>query len=84
FNELVLAFDRPTSRAELVRRAGAAPRDVQPLVPLFREQLEEIHRTRRPLTDDRAPVEWLIDRMIVEFVAQGGSLDEEPLPTAPG
>jgi spermidine synthase len=83
FNELVLAFDGPTSRTELAERVGAAPREVQSLVPLFRRQLDEIHRTRTPLTDDTAPVEWLIDRMIVEFVAQGGSLDEEPLPTAP-
>ena len=36
-----------------------------------------------PLTDDRAPVEWLTDRMIVDFIAGGGELDERPLPTAP-
>jgi hypothetical protein len=35
------------------------------------------------LTDDRAPVEWLTDRMIVDFIAAGGELDERPLPTAP-
>ena len=84
FNELVLAFDRPASRAELAERAGGAPPEVESLVPLFRSQLQEIEATRGPLTDDTAPVEWLIDRMIVEFVAGGGELDEEPLPTAPG
>jgi len=35
------------------------------------------------LTDDRAPVEWLTDRMIIEHIAGGGELDEDPLPTAP-
>ncbi len=35
------------------------------------------------MTDDRAPVEWLIDRMIIEHVARGGELDEDLLPTAP-
>jgi hypothetical protein len=35
------------------------------------------------LTDDRAPVEWLTDRMIFEAVARGGGLDERALPTAP-
>jgi hypothetical protein len=28
-------------------------------------------------------VEWVIDRMILEFAARGGRLDEVPLPTAP-
>jgi hypothetical protein len=36
-----------------------------------------------PLTDDHAPVEWLTDRMIVDFIAEGGELKERPLPTQP-
>lgn len=36
-----------------------------------------------PWTDDRAPVEWITDRMIVEFAAEGGRFEEEPLPTLP-
>ena len=36
-----------------------------------------------PWSDDRAPVEWITDRMIVEFAAEGGRFEEEPLPTAP-
>jgi hypothetical protein len=36
-----------------------------------------------PLTDDRAPVEWLTDRMIIDYVVRGGELDEDLLPTAP-
>jgi hypothetical protein len=28
-------------------------------------------------------VEWITDRMIVEYAARGGSLDETKLPTAP-
>jgi hypothetical protein len=36
-----------------------------------------------PWTDDRAPVEWLTDRMIVEFAAEGGKLEEDYLPTRP-
>jgi len=35
------------------------------------------------LTDDIAPVEWLTDRMILDFVARGGELDERYLPTEP-
>jgi len=37
----------------------------------------------RPWTDDRAPVEWLTDRMIVSYAAEGGRLDEDYLPTRP-
>jgi hypothetical protein len=36
-----------------------------------------------PLTDDRAPVEWLTDRAILAYIAGGGTLDEQLLPTAP-
>jgi hypothetical protein len=36
-----------------------------------------------PWTDDRAPVEWITDRMILSYAARGGDLDETPLPTAP-
>ena len=39
--------------------------------------------SERPLTDDRAPVEWLTDRMIIDFISRGGELDEDYLPTRP-
>ena len=38
-------------------------------------------RRSDPWTDDRAPVEWVTDRMIVEYAAAGGELDEDFLPT---
>ena len=38
---------------------------------------------RHPWTDDRAPVEWVTDRMILAYAAEGGRLDEDLLPTAP-
>jgi spermidine synthase len=83
FNELMLGLDRPVSREELVERVEGAPEAVASLVPLFQDDLEPVRRVERPLTDDRAPVEWLTDRMIVEHIAQGGELDEDYLPTAP-
>ena len=39
-------------------------------------------KAERPWTDDRAPVEWVTDRMIVEYAARGGELDEDLLPTS--
>ena len=83
FNELVLAFSEPVSRAELARRARAVDRRLTPLATLFAARVEPVRATVSPLTDDRAPVEWLTDRMIVEHVARGGELDEDLLPTAP-
>ena len=83
FNELMLGFTTPAGRDELVERVEGAPEAVDPLVPLFQGGLEPVDATGRPLTDDRAPVEWLTDRMIIDFVSRGGELDEDYLPTRP-
>jgi spermidine synthase len=83
FNELVLAFQRPRARTELIQRVERVPEAVSSLIPLFQSGLERIVASRDPLTDDQAPVEWLTDRMIIEHIAQGGELDEMLLPTAP-
>jgi hypothetical protein len=56
FNSLLFAFDAPVTRAELVRRVGAAPAPLHPLVPLFRRQVRATGFRGRALTDDRAPV----------------------------
>ncbi|MGH3024627.1 MAG: spermidine synthase [Gaiellaceae bacterium] len=83
FNELMLGFDRPIAGEELLERVEAAPAAVDVLEPLFQEGLAPVAATERPLTDDRAPVEWLTDRMIIDYVARGGELDEDYLPTRP-
>jgi spermidine synthase len=83
FNELVLAFDREITREELARRVEGAPPEVEALVPLFQADLVAVGAEIKPLTDDRAPVEWLTDRMIIDFVSRGGELDEDSLPTEP-
>ncbi len=83
FNELMLGFDTVVSSGELSERVEAAPAAVEALVPLFQSGLLPVDAVERPLTDDRAPVEWLTDRMIIDFVARGGELDEDYLPTRP-
>jgi spermidine synthase len=83
FNELVLGLDRPVARDDLVERVGNVPKEVSSLVPLFRRDVAPVEQTDEPLTDDRAPVEWLTDQMIIEYIAEGGELDEDSLPTAP-
>jgi spermidine synthase len=83
FNELLLAFDRPRTRADLVARVGGIAPAARSLVPLFRSGLTAVQTTEEPLTDDRAPVEWLTDRMLLDYIVRGGELDEDLLPTAP-
>jgi spermidine synthase len=84
FNELMLGFDRPTTRAGLEERAGRVDRRIASLVPLFREGARPVEQVEEPLTDDRAPVELLTDQMIVDYIAEGGAdLEENYLPTAP-
>jgi spermidine synthase len=83
FNELLLAVNGPTTESTLRRRVGEVPIAARRLIPLFRSGIEPVSAHGEPLTDDRAPVEWLTDSMIVDFIAHGGELDERPLPTQP-
>ena len=83
FNQLVLGFTDPASRPELARRLGGAPARLKPLTRLLAAEVKPVDAARDPWTDDRSPVEWITDRMIVEYAAEGGDLDELSLPTAP-
>jgi predicted membrane-bound spermidine synthase len=84
FNELMLGFDRPVGRAELLGRARSVDSRIASLVPLLERQLRPVRAEVSPLTDDQAPVEWLTDRMIVDYIAEGGGdIEEDLLPTAP-
>src|SRR4029079_6143785 len=82
FNRILIAFDQPRSTTH-VRLDDVAPQ-LRPLVRLLVNQLQPVtKKATRPWTDDRAPVEWVTDRMIVEYAARGGELDEDFLPTRP-
>src|SRR6266446_2685343 len=83
FNDLVVALDRPVPRSILVRRASRARGRLRLLLPILRSRLVAAHPVGGLLTDDRAPVEWLTDRMLLEQVARGQGLDEGALPTEP-
>lgn len=83
FTDVVVAFDRPLSREELLQRAERVAPSLRTLVPPLRRQLALARPSGRALTDDRAPVEWLTDRMIFEQIARGEGLDEDRLPTEP-
>jgi spermidine synthase len=84
FNDVLFALRAPVTRAELERQAQKAPGKLRLLLPLFASRLSAVRPRGAPLTDDRAPVEWLTDRMILDQIERGGSTDEPALPTAPG
>lgn len=84
FNALVIGVEQPLAPAVLSRARGLAPARLRPLIHLLAQQAEPVAPARDPWTDDRAPVEWVVDRMIINAAREGASLDEErTLPTAP-
>jgi spermidine synthase len=83
FNQIVVGLTEELPRGEIQRRLRGVRGDLAPLTRLAARQLEPARASGDPWTDDHAPVEWITDRMIVEYAAEGGRLDETPLPTAP-
>jgi predicted membrane-bound spermidine synthase len=83
FNTIVLGLTEPLSSDELASRLKSGPADLAPLRELLARDARPMEVASRPWTDDRAPVEWLTDRMIVAYAAEGGRLEEDYLPTRP-
>ncbi len=79
FNHVLLGFTTPRAAGTL-----AADERLDPLISLLEAELgPPIAPADEPWTDDHAPVEWVTDRMILAYAAEGGRLDEDELPTAP-
>lgn len=83
FNELVVGLSDRIAVTSLAQRLAALPENVSVLEPLVVAQAFVAPPSPDPLTDDRAPVEWLTDRAILAYIAGGGTLNEHLLPTAP-
>ena len=83
FNQLVIGVDRATPLPELRRRLRRSPARLRPIADLLARDMEIAEPTDDPWTDDHAPVEWITDRMILEYAARGGRLEDNRLPTAP-
>jgi spermidine synthase len=83
FNQLVVGLDWPAPRAELSRRLRNGPARLEPLRALLARHMRPARPARTPWTDDRAPVEWVTDRMILGYALRSGRLDEPGLPTTP-
>jgi len=82
--QLEQTLAKPLAQLELERRLRSGSGELAPLRELLERQLRPLQPSGRAWTDDHAPVEWLTDRMIVSYAAEGGRLDEDYLPTRPG
>jgi len=69
---LLVASDVAPSRERLQAAAAEADPALRPLLEDTAAGLEPALRGGRVFTDDRAPVEWLIDASIVRYAASGG------------
>jgi spermidine synthase len=83
FNQFVIGLDRPAPEAVLRERLARSSARLRPLAELLARDLRRVAPAADPWTDDRAPVEWFTDRMILDFAARGSEFEEDPLPTAP-
>ena len=83
FNQFVVGLDAPQPLAVLRARLLTAPPALLPDARLFARDLRTAAPAARPWTDDRAPVEWVTDRMIAAYALRGAAAAEQPLPTAP-
>jgi spermidine synthase len=76
FNTIVVATGEETGAAALRQNVSGAPEIVQPLAAQIADKIKPTEGSGPILTDDRAPVEWMTDLMILEYV-QG---DKESVP----
>ncbi|HEY5527984.1 MAG TPA: fused MFS/spermidine synthase [Thermoleophilia bacterium] len=83
FNQLVLGFSDAQPLPVLDLRAQNAPSQILPLTKLLTSNWSRVAPMADYWTDDRAPVEWITDRMIVSYGISGKARGEVLLPTAP-
>jgi spermidine synthase len=70
-NTLLIASEAPISGAALGRATGGLSPELRPVARAEKARLEAPLDGGSVYTDDRAPVEWLIDRSIVDYAAHG-------------
>jgi predicted membrane-bound spermidine synthase len=68
-NTLLLASEAPVSAENLRRAAASLPRGIRSLALAEAGRLESRLEGGDVYTDDKAPVEWLIDKSIVDYAA---------------
>jgi spermidine synthase len=69
FNQLVVATRRPASIESFRERIELMPQLVGELADDVLPEIEKVEPGGTILTDDKAPVEWLTDQMIINYAA---------------
>jgi spermidine synthase len=82
FNTILVATVRPTTDENLARNLAALPPEAD---PLLRDALAygvaqrvPVHTSETIFTDDRAPVETLVDSLVINFLLGGGTSQLAP------
>jgi hypothetical protein len=70
-NTQVVGAEVPVTASRLRRAAPRLPRDLRPLARATAGRLAPALGGGPVYTDDKAPVEWLVDRSIVDYAAGG-------------
>ncbi len=70
-NTLIVASDEPISASHLRREVAGLPAKLRPVASSAAARLASPLAGGSVYTDDRAPVEWLIDKSIVDYAAGG-------------
>ncbi len=70
-NTLLVAADQPPQAERLRAAIPALDPRVRPIAEQMAKRLEPALEGGDVFTDDRAPVEWLIDRSIISYAAKG-------------
>ena len=68
FNTTVVATMEETGAEAMRKNLVEAPEIVQPLAREISDDIEPTDGSGPILTDDRAPVEWMTDLMILDYV----------------
>ena len=70
-NTMILGTDAVASSGRLQHAARSLPRDLRPVALAAAGRIAPRLRGGKVYTDDKAPVEWLIDKSIVKYAADG-------------
>ena len=73
FNMIVAGFREHVSPDELRLRLEGAPPQLTGVAASALDHARPVAPSSDPLTDDRAPVEWMTDQMIVRYASDGGT-----------
>ncbi len=70
-NTLIVASEAPLSKARLEAAVPDLPKGLQPTALAAAGRVDDPLRGGTVYTDDKAPVEWLIDKSIVDYASGG-------------